>query len=279
MFLSFEPQTEQHASNSKYHNSFELDGSGNGLSVNGMSGPKLHKRITDMIPSEMDTSDLEDYFECDKIFGNANIRPILSASEWMTMRRTYHEMVGPNKSSIAPLSATEDGFHVPIEVKEAPGKGRGVFATTNIKQGTLVHNATRQSALFHNGISFRRYLALLPNNLACEVLQLHFAFHFIDGDDDEDDDDDDEDSGDHYYTIAVELDANGLVNEPNRHSKGNRANRANNNQPNIDCDPELAKDFGGGCDVLDFATRDIAAGEELICFYGDLEDADKHKLW
>jgi hypothetical protein len=172
-------------------------------SVNGLSGPELNKRIMDMIPSDMNHNDMEDYFKCDEIFGNAAARPILSTSSWMTMRRTYNEMVGPeDKSTIEPpLSATaENGYQVPIEVKEAPGKGRGVFATTNIRKGTLIHKAERHTALFEDGISFRRYLAHLPNHLACEVLQ--FAFTWIES----------EEIGTPY--IVVDLDESRLVNEP-----------------------------------------------------------------
>jgi hypothetical protein len=232
------------------------------INFGGKERPELHKRITDMIPNEMGQEDLEEYFECDKIFGYAT-RPILSESSWMTMRRTYHEMVGPDKCSIVPFSETENGFHVPYEVKEAPpGKGRGIFATTNIRKGTLVHDSN--SAVFVDGTSFRRYLAHLPNHLACEAMQFHYVYYFGD---------DEHDANAHAINgtayIVLVMDEGSLMNEDYI-------------EPNTGCMREWTKDVTGGCgggDGLYFATRDIAAGEELVCTYSDLGDGDTHPLW
>jgi hypothetical protein len=232
------------------------------LGLNGMSGPELLGRLDDMMTSKMDVFELEGYFGCNEIFGKA-IRPTPSKSAWMTMRTTYHEMVGPEKSTIAPLSATEDGWYVPYEVKEAPFKGRGVFATTKISKGTLIYDPTRQLARFVDGKSFRSFLALLPNNLACEAMQLHYLDYFGGAKD--------EPAGEKkgVYYICAELDEGGLTNEPNWSDK----------EINAGCNPELAKGYPDGCENLDFATRDIEAGEELVCNYDELGWGHMHPLW
>jgi hypothetical protein len=72
------------------------------------------------MPSEVHNEDLVDFFGRDKIFGNAT-RPIHIVMDEDEDDLLYRRLVGPDKSSIAPLSATETGYyhHVPIEVTKA----------------------------------------------------------------------------------------------------------------------------------------------------------------
>jgi hypothetical protein len=214
------------------------------------------KRLDDMSNPKMDTiSELKAYFGCQELFGY-DTRPILTKSEWQKMREIYCEVVGEEHclTTVNPFSKTLTGFFVPFRVSEAPGKGRGVFSTSNIKAGDIIYTSDKQSARFFGGDSFRQFLALLPSYLNCEIMEWQYLENYgADG---------------QSQRIVVELDEGSLVNAKDESFK-----------QNMGCDAEAAKDFPDGCKGTYWAVRDIAAGDEFIMSYGDMGHAHQHAEW
>ena len=109
---------------------------------------------------------------CEAIFESE--RPVHTQDTWMLLRRAYEKAVeGPTRSVVymSPIS-TVNGFGVPIEARQAVGKGRGVYAAgRGATKGELVWAARYQSARFGDGASYRRFLGLLAVDVACDVLQ------------------------------------------------------------------------------------------------------------
>jgi hypothetical protein len=91
-----------------------------------------------------DLDSFSDALQCDAIaYEN---RPIHDASTWRQLRQTYEDVVGSERSSITLASRgidAEGSFFAPfaaeestlLDVQEIPGKGRGLVATRDIKEG------------------------------------------------------------------------------------------------------------------------------------------------
>lgn len=188
----------------------------------------------------LDYGDLWDYFDCDEVFETE--RPIHNQSTWMLLRGAYQGVVGPDRSSIAPLSH-ENGFQVSFEVQQFHDKGRGLVATQKVKKGDLVWTARRQTARFGDGPSYRRFLASIPTDLACDVIQWAYVQAFG------------------VPLICVDLDECSFMNNGSY-------------EANIGCIPEAAELLPGGCKENYFALRDIEVGEELLCSYGEFAISD-----
>jgi hypothetical protein len=122
------------------------------------------------------------------------------------LNEAYHKAVDYQYSSI-PTHYTRSGFQVPIDVKFEPYVGRGVFATTLIKRGTLVYRYINV-AEFKSGRDYRNFIQLLPPGLACDVLNWAYPFR---GKADDADDNEEGDTVD-VYRICVELDEASLIN-------------------------------------------------------------------
>jgi hypothetical protein len=164
---------------------------------------------------------------------------------WGMLRNFYRTIVGPQKSSI--LSTNDkNGFYVPYQAAMAPGKGRGVFSTSFIQKGTRVWTSHQhQSARFHDGHSYRRFLGAIPEGMACDVLQWAYV----------------QDLGtenERNLTICADLDEGSLIN------MGEWDGDADSN---VGCIPELADTYAGGCKENLFALRDIQPGEEILVDY------------
>ena len=144
------------------------------------------------------------------------------------MRRIYEEVVGKDQSTI--LSHEDDGFLVPHRAGQCtdnPAKGRGIFATEFIPEGTQVLK-NNHVATFFNASSARMFLSQLPPTLACDCLFWWYnEWH----------------DGYEQYIQSIELDDSTLCNEAD-----------NSNQQNIDAWSRVA-------------IKDIHPGDELICRY------------
>mmetsp|Transcript_18066 Transcript_18066/g.26497 ORF Transcript_18066/g.26497 Transcript_18066/m.26497 type:complete len:249 (-) Transcript_18066:131-877(-) len=180
-------------------------------------------------------------FGCDEIFASA--RPVHNQSTWMLMRGVYHGVVGPNASSISPLSY-ESGFPPPIEAKQAGPKGRGVFAAGTVKKGDMVWTAKRNRAKWGDGPSYRKFLISIPTDLACDVLQWAYVQSFSDEENDYESD----------LLICADLDEGSFMNSASY-----------DEEPNVGCTPSPEEK----CKDNMYALRDIEVGEELLCNYGD----------
>ncbi|KAL3939559.1 MAG: hypothetical protein SGBAC_005746 [Bacillariaceae sp.] len=163
-------------------------------------------------------------------------------TEWATMRSAYIATVGPRKASIQ--LSYGSGFRVPIKVGHSPGRGRGVFATTDIPKGTLVW-ASVFTATFEEGYQFRMFLSVLPDDMVCDLL--FWCYTFKDGRD---------------HVIACDLDESSLFNHADHGFEYNvgeiKVAEAQGEQKRKAGDVDSA-----------FALRDIELGEELVTAYDE----------
>lgn len=107
-------------------------------------------------------------FECEEVFSEQ--RPIPDNATWMLLRGAYVATVGRQFSSIGYGTIGADGVLVRVKVDYVPGKGRGVFALEDMpEEGTHVWDAL-YTARFPSAIEYRRFLASIPEDLACDVL-------------------------------------------------------------------------------------------------------------
>ena len=183
--------------------------------------------------------DINKHLNCHSILSQE--RPILSPETWSMLRQTYHRIVGPEHSSIAPLALETTGFCVQVVAQQSPGMGRGVFANQFIAQGSLVWT-TRQTAQFATGDAYREFLFSIPADLACDAIDWTYVHQ----------------QADHQLMVSVDLDEGCLMNNGKRHS-------------NIGCKGSVKDTVGAGCmDNEYYALRDIQEGEELLLDYQTL---------
>ncbi|EJK45559.1 hypothetical protein THAOC_35822 [Thalassiosira oceanica] len=208
-----------------------------------------------------------DALQCSAIV-NEN-RPIHDASTWAELRSVYEDVVGSERSSITSasrnLDADKRSFMRPssvdvstlLQVKEIPGKGRGLVASRDIEKGEhlwsdvylgeflqKVNNlallpgynqalpSRYRAATFHKRADLNRFLAVLPTELACDVILWTYQS--------------DDEGDDFYYSVHLDL--------------GTFCNHGGAEGTNIEW-------IHG--DVVDtaIASRKIAAGEEILCNY------------
>ena len=242
----------------------------------------------------------EDYFDCGSvIYGYENFEHILdersgkekqtknSVSEaqlqklshqWEILREKYvrevnlvpiaHEVEidtatgavdGKGEFEERPRTHGVSTIVVPIRIGDAgPAKGRGVFATSPIPKGTLTLNLDNGSTgIFKVGHSWREFAVSLPREVACNFIEWSWVQTLpppsaID---------DDIRNG---LSIFIAFDESNLMNNADWDGV----------EPNIRCGspPKHEGDAWGPCRFHYYASRDIAAGEELLLHYGDFEE-------
>ena len=109
--------------------------------------------------------DMWEELDCEDIFEYE--RPIHSLQTWESAREFYREIVG-EESTIT--SDASNGFFVPVEAKQAPPKGRGIFAQKDISVGELVWS-TQKTARFEHASDYCEFIFGLEEGFACDVLQ------------------------------------------------------------------------------------------------------------
>jgi len=190
----------------------------------------------------MTVSDMWKDLKCDRIFKRE--RPVHSQTKWINARTLYRIIVG-HDSSIGAIdqvnvdAVVPSGFSVPVEAKQSPPKGRGLFALSDIPAGSLIWS-TKKTARFRTGQSYRQFIYGLEEALACDVLQWAYV----------------QDVGGELR-VSVDLD------------EGCFCNDAGGEEANTGCDEDVAEGYEGGCQENDFALRDVKKGEELLCAYGE----------
>jgi hypothetical protein len=196
-------------------------------------------------------------FECDTLFDESE-RPIPSAETWMRIRQAYVDVVGISKSSIGEPNQV-DGFFAPIEVRQSPGRGRGVFAAEDIPRGQHIHRKSIQMAQFDNGIDFKKFLdSFSGEGIVCDIIE--HAYLNIFGDDKENEDN---------LRICVELDNASLMNSIDQEDY----------PVDVGCLPEWNDRSPGGCDDNKYALRDIKKGDEILMDYDEYPFEDHWGLF
>jgi len=177
--------------------------------------------------------DLKRFLKCHEI--PLAGRPIYSDLEWMQARNWYRTIVGFGVEE-EEEEEEKNGFHVPFEVKQMEGKGRGIFATSDIEEGTLIWNAVNRLD-FYDGTDYKKFLFGLDRGFACDVLIWAYV-HYFDGE----------------LIISVDMDAGSFCNDGGWDA-------------NMGCYIRFAQDVEGGCRDNFFALEDITAGDEILCDY------------
>lgn len=108
---------------------------------------------------------------------NGESQRLPSMEYWQAMRNAYIQEVDPTHVFDDPILPTE-GYTLnesgtqPFYAALSPGKGRGLFASRDIKKGELVHDGAKADVSFPDGDSMRKFLHALPTReAACDVLQ------------------------------------------------------------------------------------------------------------
>jgi hypothetical protein len=174
------------------------------------------------------------------------------------MKEKYAQVVGQEESTID--LKVKSSFIPPWEVREAPGKGRGLFATSPIRKGDPLWDPSSH-AVFQEEEHFVEFLDLVGYDLACEILQWAYTEPC-------DEDDDSEEEG--CFVVGVELGEGSLMNTVTD-IKGEVPNVGWCNVGAVGV--ELQKLTG--CDEGDdttFALRDIAKGEEILSDYRQFDN-------
>jgi hypothetical protein len=152
-------------------------------------------------------------------------------------------LVASTNSTIGTEVSADDGFVISTEAKQAPGKGRGIFAAEDIPRGQLIWSAN-QTASFDSGEDFESFLDLLVLDEACDAL----LWSYVDANPGGADED--------ATHISTDLDNGALFNHGDE-------------DPNAGCLPEWEARHPGGCIEHLYALRDIKKEEELLVDNGD----------
>ncbi|KAL7527481.1 hypothetical protein ACHAXR_001979 [Thalassiosira sp. AJA248-18] len=143
-------------------------------------------------------SKIATHFKC-YAHGRDQTKQLLTIDEWNFLRKRWNEVVDNTTTFDDGVPPTEGYSHEvnnttmfddrvpqgyshkygggrggvgppPYYAKHSKGKGRGLFASRDIKKDELVHDGTKDTVVFPDGKSFRRYAFSLPRRYACELI-------------------------------------------------------------------------------------------------------------
>lgn len=180
--------------------------------------------------------------KCDVLFEKE--RPIPTTQQFEDAIELYNDIFEDEEE--LQIDLNEKGFYVPVEVKHVPMKGRGLFATKDIKKGEVVRKEVRVGR-FYDARDYREFVLNLEVDFACDVLQ--WAYTILDADE---------------YYVGVDLDEASICNDGGE----NDANVV------LVTDEEFKKahmEEGDKWYLYEVAARDIKAGEELLCLYKEFD--------
>lgn len=129
--------------------------------------------------------------------------PAPSPEHYRTMQRAYLQSKKTDKDPLWDGPRMENykhgngGMKIPFEVRQSPGKGRGLFATTIVPKGTIVFR-NDLTGRFRSAREWYEFLYRLPELVACDVLTWVYPAE------------EDPESG--QSPIEIDLNAGGLMN-------------------------------------------------------------------
>ncbi len=124
-------------------------------------------------------------FNCHEYL-NDGTKPIPDMEFWNTMLDVYNRVVDPTYKFDDQVPPTE-GYRLnengaqPYYAKLSPGKGRGLFASRDIRKGEIVHDGTKSDIVFPDGLSWKRFMVALPRKIACDQSEWTFTQQFEKG--------------------------------------------------------------------------------------------------
>jgi hypothetical protein len=220
---------------------------------------------TEMMCPDYDYDDSE-------MFKDTSFEKIHNAEIWQTFNKIYNEVIAATndndkklrQESTIPPKFDKHGFQFPIEIKFRPVVGRGVYAKTDIPKGSLLYISTNNAA-FHNGQTFRNFLKALPAKLACDV-QIWAFVRWVSL----------ETAHNAKHMVCVDLDEGSFVNSADVVKDYNMALGNDDGKMYLDMDEneEEQQELWYGCKMKFYASRDIAAGEEIRAYYGDFVETN-----
>mmetsp|Transcript_26137 Transcript_26137/g.52539 ORF Transcript_26137/g.52539 Transcript_26137/m.52539 type:complete len:305 (+) Transcript_26137:254-1168(+) len=215
-------------------------------SYNNFQHKLTHKRD---FPYEWETytyNDIREYFNCRQRSKDLD-KPLPTLDDWNLLRQAYTLIVDSAKKwKNDPVPPTEgysfeQGKAVPppYYAMQSEGKGRGLFASRDIKKGELVHNGEISDIVFpgYDAIKWKEFVFSLPRDFACDCTDWHWMQMKHEGDD--------------YHMVAA-LDISVLMNSGGEEFGPGRT-------PNV-----LPEDKYSG---KQFALRDIVKDEEILTDY------------
>jgi len=194
--------------------------------------------------SDVELKDIWKFFKCQKLFDDG--RPVHNESTWLLLRGAYSAVVDPKESSIGVDNIFHSGFQPgSVEVKLTKKKGRGLFAKNTIEKADLVWKDIH-TACFRNGKDFKKYLASIPSDLTCDILEWAYSGQ--------------------KYGICVDLDEASIINHASLTKNDAFSNFSIDKRPNLDFDKKTG---------YTYATQDISVGDELLVDYLSFEDENE----
>ena len=183
--------------------------------------------------------------------------PIYTEEQWARMRKVWRDQGHINPYENVPLgdrrrrSEVPQDFVPPFQAGQTrDGKGRGIFATRDIKRGEMTYGGASNYIFFHNGGDYRKYLNAFDDQTACDIMKFVWPQRGA--------------GFDRETVIVGVMDDNSLQNDGGKE------------RANTGCHPEQ------GCHFYDeYALRDIKKGEEILCNYGSFFSLDflNFELW
>mmetsp|Transcript_26426 Transcript_26426/g.48625 ORF Transcript_26426/g.48625 Transcript_26426/m.48625 type:complete len:392 (+) Transcript_26426:53-1228(+) len=115
------------------------------------------------------------HFKC-KVHAHDQTKPLPSLEDWKLIRDTYKEFVDNIATTFDEPVPPTMGYTLgkegpaPFYAALSDGRGRGLFASRDIKKGELVHDGNQSDFSFPDGMAWRRFIFSLPRKKACDVI-------------------------------------------------------------------------------------------------------------
>lgn len=121
---------------------------------------------------------IRDHFHCPERSRDNN-KPLPTLDEWQLMRDTYTRIVDISKTwdddAVPPTLGYSLEPDIPVPPPFYPkltrDKGRGLFASRDIKKGEVVHVGERNDVVFPDSTKWKEYVFSLPPPLACDAAE------------------------------------------------------------------------------------------------------------
>lgn len=132
--------------------------------------------------------DFRKQFQCSHHL-SVGTKAVPTLEYWQTLRDVYNSEVDSSFAFDDPVPPTK-GYTLnengppPYYADISPGRGRGLFASRDIKKGELVdgiESGTKSDMIFTTTNAIRRYLLALPEPMACDVLEWTYTQKIVKG--------------------------------------------------------------------------------------------------
>jgi len=205
-------------------------------------------KLKDMYNARNCESYLAEYNSAGERIDSKSLK-IYTEEEWAYFRKVWRDQGGQDPSKQYKRGDKRSSRAPPDLVppfkagQTKDGKGRGVFATRDIKKGEMTYGGTKNYIFFTTGHDYRRFLDAFDDETACDLMKFTWPQRGL--------------GPKHESVIWGPMDDNALQNDGGR-------KRANTGCPK-----------GKHCGLFDeYALRDIKKGEEILCDYGTFFSLD-----